>query len=102
MKCQNLLFAALLLLVSCSNELSRKEAFKLLEKEYPKELFYPVYTADQSHARKMEQEGLVTSGLISIDNKQPYISFTSKANKLLLPTPDFDKNARKIQRVKTG
>lgn len=102
MKRHYLLYIPLILLASCTHELSRNEAFRLLEKEYPKELYYQVFTADRNHARKMEQEGLVTAGLVTINPQAPYIYFTNNANKLLLPTPDFDKNSRKIQRVKSG
>ena len=105
MKCQYLLFPALLLIAGCSNGLSRKEAFQLLEKEYPKELFYQVFTGDINHAQRMEKEGFVTSGLVTVDAKASfpdrYIRFTDKANNLLLPTPENEK-ARVIQRVKTG
>src|SRR5688572_27021303 len=103
MKRHYLLYVLLILLASCTHELSRNEAFKLLEKEYPKELFYQVFTADRNHARKMEQEGIVAAGLVTIKTQEaPYIYFTNNANNLLLPTPDFDKKTRKIQRVKTG
>lgn len=96
---------ALTLLASCSDGLSRKKAYKLLEKEYPKELFYQVFTADRDHAQNMQEKGLVAARLVTIDTKasylDPIILFTAKANTQLLPTPDNEK-ARKIQRVKTG
>lgn len=105
MKCQYLLFPALLLIVGCSSGLSRSEAFELLEKEYPKELFYQVYTGDLNHAQRMEKDGFVANGLVTVNTKvsfpDRFIHFTNKANDLLLPTPENEK-AREIQRVKTG
>ncbi len=53
----------------------------------------------------MENEGFVTSGLVTVDTKvtfpELFIHFTNKADNLLLPTPESEK-AREIQRVKTG
>ena len=90
----------------CSGSLSKGEALKILSKDYPKEIYYQVFTLDPNHVKKMQDAGFVAEGLVAIE---PYngaftnsrITFTPKAEKLLLPTPKSEQE-RKIQRVKTA
>ena len=98
-------FLVSFLFASCSNELSKKEALNLLQKEDPKIIFYRIYTADPGHAERLIQQGFVEKGLVKIDSNASILSqrifFTDKTKDLLTPTPPEEKTAL-IQRVKTA
>lgn len=97
------------LIAGCtSKELSRKEAFKLLQqgKHYPQLLNYDIYCGDPEHAKKVIDAGLEAQGLLSVQRTQklgdigsPLIHFTDKAKAYLLPTPESDRSSN-IQKVK--
>ncbi|MDF2190546.1 hypothetical protein [Paraflavitalea sp. CAU 1676] len=91
---------------SCSNGLSKSDALNIIAKDYPKEIYYQVFTLDPNHVKKMQDAGFVSEGFVRIE---PYngaftnnkIVFTTKSQNLLLPTPDKEQE-RQIQRVKTA
>ncbi len=97
------------LIAGCtSKELSREEAFKLLQqgKHYPQLLDYDVYCGDPQHAKKVIDAGLESIGLLTVQRTSklgeagsPLIHFTDKAKSYLLPTPESDKSSN-IQKVK--
>jgi hypothetical protein len=93
-------------ITSCSNSLTRKKAFELLNENYPKKLYYQIFTADQDYAANVKRAGLIKDGLITIDTNATFpnkcIFFTDNAKDLLVPTPEDEKELRAIQRVKVG
>ncbi len=99
-----------LLIVGCTSnkELSREEAFQLLQqsKQYPQLIDYDIYCGDPQQAKKVVDAGLESSGLLTVQRTQklgdagsPLIHFTDKAQAYLLPTPESDKSSN-IQKVK--
>jgi hypothetical protein len=103
---KTLLYIFTFSLLACSNgELTKKQAYQILQKDYPKIIYYSIYTADPDHATKIRQQGLVNAGLATVDTNAGFLKqcifFPQKAGNLLLPTPEKEK-ARLIQRVKTG
>ena len=98
-----------LLIASCgSKELSRGEAYQILNQEmqYPKTYDYDVFSSDPAHAKKMLDAGLENEGLVTINQTQkivdigkPLIEFTDKAEPYLLPTAEEDQSID-IQKVK--
>jgi hypothetical protein len=89
-------------------ELSREEALQQIkqERKYPGPLDYDLYCGDPKYAKKVLDAGLEAEGLVTVQQTQkladvdkPIIAFTTKADALLLPTPEKDK-ASLIQKVK--
>ena len=98
-----------LLLVSCgSEELTREKAAEIISKKYPKTIDWEVFTADPRHATRALETKLEDEGYIKIQRTQsaadagkPFISFTDKGAKYLLPATEKDKQYN-VQRVKVG
>lgn len=98
-----------LIVAGCtSKELSREEAYQLLResKLYPRVLDHDIYCSDPQQAQAILAAGLEKEGLVTVQKTQkladvgkPLISFTSKAQPYLLPTPAKDK-ALDVQKVK--
>lgn len=93
-----------------SKELSREEAFKLIQqgKNYPQLLDYDIYCGDPQHAKKVIDAGLEAQGLLTVQRTQklgdigsPLIHFTDKARAYLLPTSESNKSSN-IQKVKVA
>jgi len=84
-----LLWTAGLLLTGCtSKELSREEAFRLLQqgKQFPRIIAYDIYRSDPQYARAVLDAGLEIEGLVTVQRTQkladigkPLIEFTAKA-----------------------
>lgn len=105
-----LVLYSILILAGCTSkkELSREEAFKLLqqEKHYPKVIDYDISRSDPTAAKKVLNAGLESAGLVIVQRTQklgdvgkPLISFTEKAQPYLLETPEKDK-VLDVQKVK--
>lgn len=100
-----------LLIAGCtSKELSREEAFRLLQQQgqYPKVIDYDVYCSDPTYAKKAIDAGLEKEGLVTVqltqklaDVGKPLIGFTEKAQPYLLATTPKDK-AADVQKVKVA
>jgi hypothetical protein len=98
-----------LLITGCtSGELTREEAFRLIQqsKLYPQVTSYDIYTGDPQQAKKLIDAGLERAGLITVQRTQklskggnPFIRFTDKAQSYFLPTPESDRSSN-IQKVK--
>ena len=108
-KVTSLFWLTCLLIAGCtSKELSREEAFQLIQQEqqYPKVVDYDLYCSDPQHARTAVDAGLEEAGIVTVQETQkladagkPLIQFTSKAQPYLLSTPEVDKNLN-VQKVK--
>jgi len=100
-----------LLIAGCTTqELSREEAFRLLQQkeQYPKVIDYDIYCSDPKYAKKAIDAGLEKEGLVTVQRTQkladvgkPLVQFTPKAQAYLLATPPKDK-AVDVQRVKVA
>jgi len=103
-----LLLTAYVLFSACAKkELTKEDAFTLLEKsgKYPQVLSYEIYTKDSEDGKKMLTAGLEKEGLVTVernrktgDNHAPIIQFTEKATQYLLE-PDKGQLSS-VQRVK--
>lgn len=100
-----------LLIAGCTTqELSREEAFRLLQQkeQYPKVIDYDIYCSDPKYAKNAIDAGLEKEGLVTVQRTQkladvgkPLVQFTPKARPYLLATPPKDK-AVDVQRVKVA
>lgn len=104
------IFLFTLLFVGCSSkkELSHEEALKQIKQElnYPGVLDYDIYCIDPKYGKKVLDAGLESEGLVAVQRTQkladvgkPLVTFTPKAQSLLLQTSDKDKSSY-IQKVK--
>jgi hypothetical protein len=112
MKKPTLIFTMFYLLIAgcTSKELSREEAFRLLQQQdqYPRIIDYDIYCSDPTYAKKAIDAGLEKEGLLIVQRTQkladvgkPLIGFTEKAKPYLLATPPRDK-AADVQKVKVA
>jgi len=99
-----LVMAALIASGCSQKELSREEAYKLInkDKQYPKVLDYDMFYSDPQHATRVLNKGLESDGLVTVDRTQklkdvgkPLIHFTDKAKPFLIGGPSDG-----IQKVK--
>src|SRR5439155_23300801 len=108
-KTTTILWIFCLLIAGCtSNELSREEAFRLIQqdKQYPRVIDYEINRVDPDQARKVLNAGLEKDGWVTVQRTQklvdvgkPLIHFTDKAKPYLLPLPEGE-NPDKVQVVK--
>jgi hypothetical protein len=98
-----------LLVVGCtSKELSREEAYQLIQESqlYPRILDFDIHCSDPQQAQSVLAAGLEKEGLVTVQKTQklgnvgePLILFTPKAQPYLLPTSPEDKELD-VQKVK--
>lgn len=103
-----LCFASMLVTGCSSNNLTRNDALRILQKERvnPRIVDYDLFCGDPNYAVKVLDAGLEDKGYLTVDRTQklkdigkPIIHLTDKAKPYLLPTPKEDQIS-KIQRIK--